>query len=410
MVNKNWNYLVNNTYDPSKSESILVPILNFCEQENITVILGEWGHTGGDTIDHKWLNNAADFLGWLLETKNYTCIKYFNLVNEPNGDWSSVKGNYALWKQLIEEFHGKLSGKGIAEKVKLIGPDIAIWNTNYTDWIVNTRSDLGQRIGTYDIHTYPAETEVREGSYQDMIKSYERLVPDSSDMIMCEFGFKYKSGSALSIENKRRITGDPYASDDSNMMIYDAFYGIDVADAIMQNMLAGFAGVIIWDLDDAMYNIDGSSGTQLKRWGFWNILGSEKFGNAADENIRPWFYPVSLMCRYFPEGIKIHEITLPRKNGLRAVAGEKDGKYTLAIVNSGNVAYSIDLTFEEEITISDVKTYRFIAGKGKEFTADCSGDGFAVPFQSDEILNFSKGSRLSLSVPAKSFWLYTNMN
>lgn len=116
MVNKNWNYLINGIFDPSKSEPVLVPILDYCEQQGITVILGEWGHTGGDTINHEWLNQAADFLEWLLVNKNYSCIKYFNMVNEPNGNWSSVNGNYTLWKQLIEDFMHCLSQKVLIQE------------------------------------------------------------------------------------------------------------------------------------------------------------------------------------------------------------------------------------------------------------------------------------------------------
>ena len=409
MVNSHWNYIINNEFDPSKSDHVLVRILDFCEQEGIAVILGEWGHTGGDTIDHEWLNNSAGFLKWLLETKNYSCIKYFNMVNEPNGTWSTTDGNYSLWKQLVEEFYFQLTEKGIAADIKLMGPDIAVWNTNYINWITDTRIDLETMISACDIHTYPTETEVREGSYKALIKAYKNYVPASCEMIMSEFGFKYASGSELGIENSIRIAGDPYTSDDSNMLIYDAFYGVDIADAIMQNMLAGYAGIVLWDMDDAMYNIDGSTTTSLKRWGFWNILGTEKFDNAEDENIRPWFYPASLMCRYFPEGTAIHDVTLPDKKGLRAVAGVKNGKYTIAIVNSGHVSYTINLTSEEEAAISSMKSYRFIAGQGSEFTGSIDDNGFAIPYQTDLTLDFSSGKPVSMSLPPQSFWLFTNM-
>ncbi len=409
MLDKNWNYLVNGAFNPEKSEAVLIPILDFCEQQGISVIIGEWGHTGGDTINHEWLNQSVDFLEWLLVTKNYSCIRYYNLVNEPNGDWSTIKGNYALWKELIRAFHERMTVKGIATKVKLTGPDIAVWDTGLTTWITDTRFDLGNYISCYDIHTYPTASDVRDGTYQQMIKAYQQLVPDTCPMIMGEFGFKYKQGSPLAEENKNRIDGDAFASDDSNMMIYDAFYGVDVADAMMQNMLAGYAGMILWNLDDAMYNIDGSAGTRLKRWGFWNILGSEKFGNPSDENIRPWFYPVSLMCRYFPAGTAIRAITLPDKKGLRVVAGEKDGACTLAIVNSGYVNYSIDIAFDEGNIMQHTNVYRYLAGSGSAFTAAMDANGFAAPFQRDTTLNFSNGKYHTLMVPAQSFWLYTNM-
>jgi len=87
MVTDGWNYMSNGVFDPIKSAPVLLKILDFCQAEGITVIFGEWGHQGGTTIDQVWLENASKFLEWLLNTKQYTCIKYFNMVNEPNGDW-----------------------------------------------------------------------------------------------------------------------------------------------------------------------------------------------------------------------------------------------------------------------------------------------------------------------------------
>ena len=410
MVTAGWNYTINGNYNPSKSEAVLVRILDFCQAEGISVMLGEWGHQGGTQIDLAWLENSAKFLEWLLNTKQYSCIRYFNMVNEPNGDWSSTNGNYVLWKTIIGQFHTKLAEKGIASKIKIIGPDIAIWDANLTSWVINANFDLGDKIGAYDIHTYPEESQVREGSYQTMVKAYKNSAPASKAMLMAELGFKYAPGSALGQQNAQRISKDPYASDDSNMFTYDAFYGIDMADAIMQNMLAGYAGCLLWDLDDAMYNIDGGGSTKLKRWGFWNILGSEKFDKPDDENIRPWFYPMSLMCRYFPQGTKIFDVALPYKKGLRAVAGEKDGKYTIAIVNSNFTTYEINLKMDNGALLTALNSFRYISGKGASFVGKTDIDGFAAPDETNLTIDFKTGKAKTVSVPAQSFLLFTNMD
>ncbi|MGE0078019.1 MAG: hypothetical protein AB7S48_09185 [Bacteroidales bacterium] len=410
MVSDGWNYMINGEYNPAKSNDILIKILDFCQAQNITVIIGEWGHKGDNSIDEQWLDNSVNFLDYLIVTKNYTCIKYFNMVNEPNGSWSSIDGNFMLWKSLIEQFHDKLITKNIDSKIKIIGPDVAVWSTNLISWITNTNYELGDKVGAYDIHTYPTETEVRTGTYFEMIKSYQNEVPNAKEMFMCEFGFKYSTLSELGIENALRKANDKYASDDSNMMIYDSFYGIDVVDAIMQNMLAGYSGIILWNLDDAMYNSDGSNSTKLKRWGFWNILGSEKFENASDENIRPWFYPASLMSRYFPAGSSIINVTLPDKKGLRAVVGTKDGRYSIAIVNSNFVKYTIDLKATNELVMTSVKVYQYIAGEDSNFTGATDNDGFAVPSLTDDSINLSPTIAKTLSLPPQSFFLFTNMD
>lgn len=410
MVADGWNYMVNGKFSPSKSEAVLTKILDFCQAEGIEVLLGEWGHKGGKEIDMVWLENSAEFLKWLIVTRGYNCIRYYNMVNEPNGDWSSIDGNYALWADLVERFHKKLVDKGIADKVSITGPDVAVWKTDLLSWIRNTKADLGNIVGTYDIHTYPDASEVRDGSYQKMIEAYKTAAPQTSAMLMTELGFKYGKLSSMGIENARRISGDKYSSDDSNMFVYDAFYGIDMADAIIQNMLAGYSGVIIWNLDDAMYNKDASASTKLKRWGFWNILGSEKFENAADENIRPWFYTMSLLSRYFPEGSKIHAVTLPDKAGLRAVAAEKDGKYSIAIVNSNTASYSLNLFMENGIELSGLSVFNYKSGKNASFEGKLDNEGFAKPDSTDISMDFSGNAFEKISVPAQSFCLITNMN
>lgn len=409
MTADGWNYVSDGVFDPEKSEAVLTRILDFCEAEGITVMFGEWGHRGGDTIDTDWLEMSASFLDWLVHTKGYTCIRYYNMVNEPNGDWSSTNGNYALWLSLIDQFYAKMSEKGLTDQVSIIGPDVAVWNTGLTSWVTNTHYDLGDKVGAYDIHTYPDQDEVRDGSYGDMTAAYLDAAPASKIMLMTELGFKYSASSELGIENEAREDADPYASDDCNMFVYDAFYGIDMADAILQNMRAGYEGVIAWDLDDAMYNIDGGGSTKLKRWGFWNILGAEKFGSAADEEIRPWFYTVSLLCRYFPAGTAILNMDLPDKKGLRAVAGELDGKYTIAIVNSNYVSYDLNLKTEDNMSLSRMERYRYTAGKGSSFTAATTADGFAAPDSTGFNLELGPEAGLSFTLPGQTFILLTNM-
>ena len=410
MVTAGWNYVADGKFTPEKSEPVLLKILDFCQKEGIAVMFGEWGHNGGTDIDQPWLENSAKFIEWLLNVKGYSCIKYFNMVNEPNGDWSSINGNYQLWQRLINQFYAKLVEKGIDSKIKLIGPDVAVWSANLTSWVSNTASDLRQKIGAFDIHTYPKETEVRDGSYQKMLKAYRDAAPAAKEILMGELGFKYDPSSDLGKLNAQRITADKYASDDSNMSVYDAFYGVDMADAVIQNMRAGFGGVILWDLDDAMYNKGASGATTLKRWGFWNILGAEKFGNPDDEKIRPWFYTMSLMCRYFPKGSKIYQIVLPDKVGLRAIAGEKDGKYTIAIVNSHTVSYSINLRTEKGFNISNAKTYKYLSGKNADFTGALDADGFAKPETTGETINLLEDSFKPMVSSGQAFYLITNMD
>ena len=222
---------------------------------------------------------------------------------------------------------------------------------------------------------------------------------------MGELGFKYRTNSDLGRRNTERINADRYASDDSNMMVYEAFYGVDMADAVIQNMLAGYAGVILWSLDDAMYH--NNSVWTLKRWGFWNILGAEAFGKATDEYIRPWFYTMSLLSRYFPKGMEINQVNLPNKKGVRAVAGIKGDKHTIALVNSNSEDCYVSLTMEHGMELKGMKKYSYVASvEGAVFTGAHDALGFAAP--ENENVTLDLRNSVKIEIPARSFILYTN--
>jgi len=408
MASQGWNYLTDGAYHPEKSAGVLFRILDFCQDQGIQVMYGEWGERALEdgSVDTDWLNRSTDFLKYLLDVKGYTCLKYYNMCNEPAGDWSSIGGNYDLWQQTYDQIFSLLEQKGLSGRITVIAPDVAIWNdTSLSDWITRPAAHFGDRIGAYDIHSYPTDDQVKGGSYRSVIEAYRGVTPAGKPMIMGELGFKYNPNSALGAENLARIAEDPYAGDDSNMMVYDAFYGVDVADAVIQNMLAGYNGVILWNMDDAMYE---DQRDELKRWGFWNILGEERFGGAADEAIRPWFYPMSLLCRYFPAGSNLLQVSIPEKKGLQAIAAEQSGAYTIAIANSHAAAYTLQLKADEQMTLSNAKVYRFTAGQGAAFEGPVDAKGFAVP-ESVETIQLGSGQSRTITLPGHTFVLITTL-
>ncbi len=83
MVDGNWSYIKNNTYDNSKTTRALLRILDYCEENDITVMFGEWGHKylndDRNQINEQWLSWNANYIEWLVTDKGYSCIKYFNM-------------------------------------------------------------------------------------------------------------------------------------------------------------------------------------------------------------------------------------------------------------------------------------------------------------------------------------------
>ncbi|GAF01473.1 hypothetical protein [Saccharicrinis fermentans] len=414
MVNAS-SYISEGVYNETANSSSLFKMLDYAQSRDIEIAYGEWGHHYSNNnlqdIDLDWISQSVKFLNFLVNEKGYSCIKTVNIINEPNGEWSSAKGDYTAWKNAQSAYLAEMDKYSGLSAVQLMGPDIAIFNSvSGIDWITNAHHDFDESIGLYDIHVYPKQLIVRNGDYTEMLKAYRDVVPNEKKIVLSEIGFKYDEVDyELKEANDRAIANDPYAGDDSNMMIYESFYGTDMADAIMQSMLAGFSGGLVWDMDDAMYvSPDGNNYNvdKMKRWGFWNILGEEHVGDAADEEIRPFFYPVSLLCRYFPAGTTIYNVEFANKKGVRAVMGEKDGKYTIAIVNSHYVDYEVELKsdFLPKVTLNK---YCYEVEEGQAFIGVVDADGFAVPVEENVVIDFSKG--LDMTLKGESFILYTNM-
>ena len=235
-------------------------ILGFCNTHGVTVLLGDWGGSLVDrqaqTVDQALIDSSGEMVRYLVEECGYDCIRYYNIVNEPNGSWASTRGDYALWLRAARAMDASLRRHGMAGRVKLVAPDAAVWTILETHWVSNSVRDLGDAVGLYDIHTYPSKAQVNTGEYSAMISAYRAAAPAGTKMILGELGLKFidERDAAYAAENERRIAADPDASPgDSQMFVFDHMYGIDVADAVMQTASCGYSGCVVWMLDDAMH-------------------------------------------------------------------------------------------------------------------------------------------------------------
>ena len=321
--------IFNSKLVPEHNIERLTPILDYCQSRNVAVMFGDWGNGMVDsetnTINETNLSLAAQYADYLMNAKGYSCIKYYNLINEPNGYWSVTAGKYPLWASAVRYFNNELKKLKLQDRLSLVGPDAAIWKTDEVWWTDSCSTQLKDIIGLYDIHTYPSKTTVNSGEFSKIIEAYKKTVPSDKKIVMGEIGFKYvePADSFYWNENIRRAKLKPYASaDDSQMFVYDYMYGTDMADALIQTVNCGFSGSVVWMLDDAMHSKE--SPEKLKVWGFWNILGDEFFGT-NEEVVRPWFYAWSLLTRYMPAGSKIYKVDVAGDPSIKAMAFEKDG-------------------------------------------------------------------------------------
>lgn len=81
----------------------LYQILDYCEENDIDVLFGEWSKPKRLGInrsdDPRWAKMIADLMVYLLEEKDYTCIKFYNYINEPNGNWPGALPCIASFKK-----------------------------------------------------------------------------------------------------------------------------------------------------------------------------------------------------------------------------------------------------------------------------------------------------------------------
>ncbi len=406
-----WNYELNGSFKTGKN--IVLPVFEYCQKRGITMAYGEWKHRGGDAgPDSLWMETAVNYLSWLVNKKGFNCIKYYTIINEPNGYWSSAKENFDLWSKVVTRGATLMKMKGLSGKVELMGPDIAYWNAKsaieFQPWIDKTATLLSDVITAYDLHAYPGQEFVRSGKFGEALKKQIASLPEGRKIFMTELGGKYPDEPLLDRENKRRKMLDPGTSEDMNMFTYDAFYAIDMADALIQCINSGLNGAAFWDMDDAMYiKYDkGKPTKEFHRWGFWNILGKEAHNNPADEAIRPWFYTISLLCRYIPAGSDILRCSSPES--IKVVSASKNGCYTVALLNSGEKETRVTVRFSKGQIFKQFKRYYFRAGELSTFEGRVTSGGLPLPIEENLQIDFTKGYDVNL--PPLSFILITNID
>lgn len=406
MINTS-SFINEGAFSPEKGMETLSKMLDYCQSRNVTVMFGDWGwsviNTREGKINDKNMQYAAELVDYLVNKKGYTCIKYYNLVNEPNGYWSSTNTSYSLWASSVKQFYENMDTWELNDKVGIVGPDIAIWGKDEAWWIDSCAIQLGNMVQLYDIHTYPSKITVNSGQYADIISAYKNKVPAGKKIVMGEIGFKFveEADSVYNRQNIERAKAKKHASiEDSQMFVYDYMYGTDMADALFQTINSGYSGSVVWMLDDAMHSNEAVD--KLKIWGFWNIFGEEQFG-AEEEVVRPWYYAWSLLTRYMPAGSEIYQVSISGDKDIKAIASGKDGKYLIALVNVSKESKSVTIESLNLPQLLGCKEFIYAEGSLKK-----EGDHVLLPNTVDLTLDFKKGKHISL--PSESLMVYTNFD
>lgn len=394
----------------------LYRMLDYCEKRGIKVILGEWESPQGNNErsdiaddklqpyhilenDPRWHRLIADGLEYLLNTKHYTCVRYYNLVNEPNGGWSGI-GEFGKWQAAVGGFHAELQKRGLLGKISIVGPDACQLEDSY--WLDFTVRKCAGQIGLYDLHLYAKKSDVESGALETFYRAKRFFIN--------RFDWQGSKKPFLITEAGMERTGvcEPQGGEDSQFNTYQPSYGIWMADYDIQCARAGMQGVLMWSVDDAEHIMNGDKGwpdihkVLFKKWGLWNSLGNE-IGHPEDTKIRPWFYTWSLMSRYFPAGcqiVKSSETGIAGVRSLAATLGEKE--ISIALVNDSDTAQLLRVVVP--VWKAGVKLNRYHYSRDDR---PVNADGFPTPKQTLSVVDLRSG--LAVDLPARSFALLTTL-
>lgn len=358
MINSPFTYYTGSGFEDTRHADKLLKLLSYCQSRGVMVVYGEYNPPAWEMKgSQEWVEASVKHLNYLVEGQGFDCIRHFVIFNEPDGNWASTNGDFAFWKEMVRRFRAEMDKyPALKGNVSLAGPDAVIDYRNPASpydaagWLKATVEEVPE-IGIYDMHAYPGQRYVRSGEFEKTLRQMKALA--DKPIILGEAGFKYFSDpadSSLAKEYWRRVEGHPFTKgSDCNMLVYDTFYALDMAVLLCSVMNSGFSGAAAWMLDDAMHSNGDSGRTEdVKLWGMWNILGAEVFGDPSQEEIRPWYYTWSLMCRHFPAGSRILKLEASLPDGVSATAARTpSGTYSLAFVNVSDQPVELSVRLPE---------------------------------------------------------------
>ncbi|MCX5633304.1 MAG: cellulase family glycosylhydrolase [Phycisphaerae bacterium] len=393
------------TWDTSYMKK-LYKLLDWCERNNATVMIGEWGRPGGKDLDlpnddPRWTMIIGDFLKRMFEKKGYTCLKYYNLINEPHGEWSGI--TWQEWKKAIDNLHKEIRRRGLDNKIGIALPDADM------DWTVNVLQDkqLKKQTDVYDEHWYVKRSEIDAGSLE------KYTVTQVNHIKTKDPGKQYFLGEIGIIDGKTEL--------DQQLNVYKFWYGVYMADAAIQMLRGGMSGFMAWNLDDAMHfcgdggeymnalsdKLPADAYARRKIWGFWNIIGAEN-STPEDEHMRPWFYSWSCLARSFPAGCEILEVSSTGIDRLRVAAARTpvQEKYhiSFAICNNNDSPHDVKIIFpcaQEPVTMG---MYKYVdlnrddkVDSWSQVVNEQGSDIFPKPVEILKDINLQDGITLKMS-------------
>jgi len=360
----------------SESMMNVYDILDYCQLNNIDVVIGIWharfaGSYVFDAVKDEGTELFArvvmDMVDYVINVKEYSCIKYLVPYNEPNftrRERDNVQVfPYTLWSECITNLVSEYENRTFKSKIEIAGPDVSTLTESGT-WLKKAESDFSETLGIYEMHIYPSEYLVTKGKLKDRLTSILSNIQNNDRPFWI-----YESGiSDGIIENYGQ----------SNIKTFD--YGINMADLTLQTAMAGVDGIVYWSFDTKMHQ---SSGVD------------SDFGliNSKTKELRPWYYSSLMLSRSMTNGSKVY--LLIEEEDLRAIIVENETSFNVLAVNQSSENKTINIKFNTDKGEGEIYSYIF-----NEENFIFSTDGNILP---SVILNGKFKEGMDLEVKANSF-------
>ncbi|MCK9279846.1 MAG: hypothetical protein M0P71_04435 [Melioribacteraceae bacterium] len=306
MIQVKWVFDENDNFNTSSPEFYhLTKILDYCEENGISVIMQEWGvepdwlnHNGLNKVDEsKYLDMIIQYMDYFVNQKKYNCIDYFGFVNEPNYE----VGDFERWKRGFEYLQNGFEKNGVIPKINFMAPG----QSNNDEWFKKSVSELSPKIGLFDVHIYEWKKDLELGGIYYKVKDFRSILDE-----------KPENKEKLLFISEAGMRDGQNAEINENIDSFD--YAQFMADYGCQALNSGANSVLAWMLDDNSH--------PDFQWGVWK-------NKQKQFSLRPWFYTWGLFSKLFPQGSKIIRINSTSID-LRATAALFKDEYSVCVVNN----------------------------------------------------------------------------
>lgn len=342
------------------------------KEMGVDLLCGWWHVTTYETDaegykDDDNVTAFVDFIEYMLEERGYDNMIYMQPSNEPYGTYTQ----FSDWSSFMRKAYDQCMERGLPNT--LCGPD------SWDDWIGRAAMSNSKELVSYNFHFY----------FDGTAASSENL--GLYDQLKVQMDYVYDNDPA---SVKPVVCGEvgainggwldwPSNAPEGAIYSFDYIYAVYMIDFAIQAMRAGVSSSLSWGLHGFDQNKDA---------GMWNNTG-----NWGGTKLRPLYYAWSLLCRYFPSGATVLDMS------------QKSGKVKIGGVNVGNGDYSFVVCslagYEDEVSIrlpEDSKDTWYVY----TFSEVSQGDGeqLSIPYEPT-----NAKETITIKVPAESAVFITTM-